>query len=113
MIEFLEIVQPAQEIVLTTSHDLCCPPLPFIPHLLQFPPAGYFHMILCSMWLYIHVFVDPLLLAEEGFESGISKEVAPMRYAERLRVSKSLSITIKMAYSPALHRCHGPCESFI
>ena len=49
---------------LTSAHITCCPPLPFIPYVLQFPPAGYLRLYLLSLQNYLHVLVEPVLRPE-------------------------------------------------
>jgi hypothetical protein len=47
------------------SHHIgCCPPLPFVPYIFQFPPAGFLRLVLYSVQTYLRAIVYPLLRAE-------------------------------------------------
>jgi len=49
-----------------SHHSECCPPVPFIPYIFQFPPAGFLRLLLYSVQTYLHSIVYPLLRAETG-----------------------------------------------
>lgn len=59
--EVAEILQLSPSFVVSSTHAECCPPLPFIPYVLQFPPAGYLRLYLFALRNYLHIFVEPSL----------------------------------------------------
>ena len=71
-----EVLKPAQVIRLTSTHDTCCPPLPFTPCTLQFPPAGYLRLRLFSIQYYLLVIINPLLYPEIEQSSESAEEAS-------------------------------------
>jgi hypothetical protein len=68
----LEVLEPA---VLSSSypskHAHCCPPPPFIPHTLQFPPSGVFRMVTLATKGYIKTIIRPQIQIAGGFETEL------------------------------------------
>jgi len=56
-----------------SHHTGCCPPLPFVPYISQFPPAGYLRLEIFSIRTYLRAIVYPLLRAEGASGSGVSE----------------------------------------
>lgn len=68
-----EVVQSSEAKVKQRSdHAICCPqpPQTFTPHLLQFPPAGYFLLFILCIETYMRAFVYSLLYGEELLDEG-------------------------------------------
>ena len=59
-----EIMQAESTFTFTSAHVTCCPPLPFVPHVLQFPPAAYLRLYLLSLQNYLQVLIEPVLHAK-------------------------------------------------
>jgi hypothetical protein len=64
--EVVEILQPAPLSITEPSfnHKSCCPPPPFIPHRLQYPPAGAFRMAIYAMQCYLRSVLYPAIRAK-------------------------------------------------
>lgn len=60
------------KVKLQLEHAYCCPQPPqgFTPHLLQFPPAGYFLLFILCIQNYMRAFVYSLLYGEELQDEG-------------------------------------------
>ena len=56
-----------------SHHTACCPPLPFVPYIFQFPPAGYLRLVTFSVKTYLRAIVYPLLRAEGASGPGVSE----------------------------------------
>ena len=56
-----EVLEPSSHMTSRSSHSTCCPPFPYAPHVLQYPPAGIFQMILYSVITYTHAILFPPL----------------------------------------------------
>lgn len=66
----LEVLQIAPlPISFRNKHASCCPPLPFVPHLLQFPPAGFFRQIFLGVQAYTRAVLLPPLRNENPGEA--------------------------------------------
>jgi hypothetical protein len=55
---------------LRNKHVSCCPPLPFIPHILHFPPAGFFRQIFLGVQAYTRAVLLPSLRSENPGMEG-------------------------------------------
>lgn len=55
-----EVLQPAQlPNPYISKHASCCPPFPFVPYVMQFPPAGIFRMVTMTINCYIYAVIYP------------------------------------------------------
>lgn len=64
--DVLQIMQPEISFTLKSAHVTCCPPLPFVPYVLQFPPAGYLRLYLLGLKNYLNVLIEPALRPESA-----------------------------------------------
>jgi hypothetical protein len=69
--EVLERVE--QPVTLNAHHSKCCPPLPFIPYIFRFPPAGFLRLTLFALYTYMHAVYYPILRAE-GEHRAVTSE---------------------------------------
>ena len=56
-----------------SHHTACCPPLPFVPYIFQFPPAAYLRLSIFATQTYLRAIVYPLLRAEGVSDSDASE----------------------------------------
>src|SRR5579862_4190589 len=66
----LEVLQIAPlPISFRNKHASCCPPLPFVPNILQYPPAGFFRQIFLAVQAYTRAVLQPPLRSANPLEA--------------------------------------------
>jgi hypothetical protein len=59
----LEVLEPSTHTISPYHHSRCCPPFPYAPIVLQYPPAGIFQMVIYCTITYINSLVYPSIHA--------------------------------------------------
>ena len=59
----VEVLRPAPTVPVISTHATCLPP-PFVPYICQYPPAGYFRIVLYGILAYMRCVLLPSLLSE-------------------------------------------------
>ena len=59
----LEVLEQSSYTISQSHHSACCPPLPYAPLVLQYPPAAIFQVVIYSIINYINALVYPPLYA--------------------------------------------------
>ena len=65
----VELLEQGTCKVLPNEHRDCCPPLPFTPHVFEYPPAGVFMIVVQSIQCYMRSRLYPSLRSELNFLS--------------------------------------------
>ena len=73
----VETLEPKTRIPHRSKHEECCPPAPFTPYHMQFPPAGVLRMVIFGIKWYIRTVVYPAIRNESN-----SLECSPLEYQE-------------------------------
>lgn len=77
------------------KHAACCPPLPFVPHILLCPPAGFFRLVVLSIEAYSQaVLLPPLQKEIPGEVAGREGEDAPYFAIEMCRTFAGLEYSL-------------------
>ena len=68
----IEALQPAAPMPpYGWRHVECCPPLPFVPHPMKYPPAGMFRIMIFAFKCYIHAIMYPQIQLALGNQAKL------------------------------------------
>jgi len=108
----VEVLQlgPYDEL-LETRHRECCPSLPFIPAVFDFPPAGLFNIIVLSIHCYMRSTLYPSLRVELDFLQSIPEleDKDASHYAlEICRTFAGVEYVFRDSSSDVIFACFSP-----
>jgi len=91
----VEVLEPAESPPpFLSRHAVCCPQPPFIPHYLQYPPAGIFHLTISSLKCYIRQLMLPSIREALGTTLEKTDEEASEFSVESCRAFAGLEETL-------------------
>jgi hypothetical protein len=91
--ESAEVVELFQETVppsVVSRHSSCCPPLPFTPYYLRYPPAAHLRMVVFCIRMYIQTVFYPILRSEAPSNRSSYEENAGYTSREMCRTYAGL-----------------------
>lgn len=69
----MEVLQPLPSFsIITSKHEDCCPPPPFVPHFFQYPHASLLHLLIQCLKTWMRFSLYPSLRAELEFELEVA-----------------------------------------